>query len=72
MLQGQTNVGIVTIINRRHVPVAIKLVIDIATDIYKPGHAGQILTLSSAKKTSQHRNINSRLWHDNEVKLANK
>jgi hypothetical protein len=68
MLQDQIKVGIVTITNRCHVPVAIKLVIDIATDIYKPGHTGRVLTLNNAKKPSQHRNKSTRLWRDSEVK----
>jgi hypothetical protein len=38
-------------IERLHVPVAIELVIDIATDIYKPGHTGRILTLKNMKKS---------------------
>ena len=33
-----------------HVPVAIELVIDIATDIDKSGHAGQVLRLGDTEK----------------------
>jgi|SRR5712671_2955165 len=32
-----------------HVPVTIELVIDIATDIYKPGHDGHVLTLGEKR-----------------------
>jgi len=32
-----------------YVPVAIELVIDIATDVYKSGHAGQVLRLDDAE-----------------------
>jgi hypothetical protein len=68
MLQDQTKVSTMTTIFRYHVPVAIKLVIDIATDIYKPGHAGQILTLGSTKKAWSAQEQNTRPWHNNEVK----
>lgn len=34
----------------QHVPVAIELVIDIATDIDKSGHAGQVLRLEDTEK----------------------
>lgn len=33
-----------------HVPVAIELVINIATDIDKSGHAGQVLRLEDTEK----------------------
>ena len=49
MLQDHTKVS--TMVPTTHFCTGSdKLVIDIATDIYKPGRAGQILTLRSAKK----------------------
>jgi hypothetical protein len=66
MLQDPTDVGTMTAMEGRHVPVAIKFVIDIATDIHKPGHDGQIFSAEKyKKKAGQHRNER---WQDNRAK----
>jgi hypothetical protein len=59
MLQDPTEVSTMTAMRRRHVPVAIKFVIDITTDIHKPGHDGQTFSAEKYKKRAgQYRNEN--------------
>jgi hypothetical protein len=66
MLQDPTEVSTMPAIKRCHVPVAIKFVIDIATDIHKPGHDGQIFSAEEYKNRLV--STEMKIWQDNRAK----